>query len=88
MYKYGIYYLVLINLFSAIIFVYDKRAAIKNRRRIPERNLHFVELLGGVFINILLMYILPHKNRKFSYYGPTWILFIVWILIIIYSKIL
>jgi uncharacterized membrane protein YsdA (DUF1294 family) len=75
-------YLIVLNLVSGIIFAFDKRAAIKNRRRIPERNLHLLELLGGVFANILLMYVLRHKNRKFSYSSLTWVVSLTWILLL------
>ena len=71
-----------INLLSAIIFTYDKHAAIKGRSRIPERTLHLLEALGGVFANILLMYSLPHKNRKFSYWVWTWLVLIGWAIVI------
>jgi uncharacterized membrane protein YsdA (DUF1294 family) len=74
------YYVGTINFLSAIIFAYDKHAAIKGRSRVPERTLHFLELLGGVFANILLMYMLRHKNRKFSYWMWTWLVLIGWII--------
>jgi len=69
-------YFVFINLLSGFIFAYDKNAAIRGRRRIPERTLHILELLGGVFANLLLMYTLHHKNRKFSYWAWTWVIMI------------
>lgn len=77
-------YLIIMNLLSGILFDYDKHAAIKNHRRIPERTLHILEMLGGVFSVFLLMYIIHHKNRKFLYYGVTWVVLIVWV-IILYS---
>jgi uncharacterized membrane protein YsdA (DUF1294 family) len=77
-----VYYFLLINLVSAITFYADKRLAIKNRRRIPEVSLHLLELLGGVFSNLLLMYLIHHKNRKASYFLITYLIAIVWIVII------
>ncbi len=79
-------YLIIINLLSGIIFVYDKRAAIKNHRRTPERTLHILEMLGGVFANLLLMYSIHHKNRKFRYYGVTWVVMMGWIVIIFFTN--
>lgn len=79
-------YLTIINIASGIIFLSDKHAAIKNRRRIPERTLHFLEILGGVFVTILLMYSFHHKNRKFGYYGVTWVVLIGWIVILMNIK--
>jgi len=78
-------YLVFINLLSGIIFVYDKHAARKNQHRTPERTLHILEMMGGVFANFLLMYIIHHKNRKFRYYGVTWVVMIGWVAIMIYG---
>jgi len=75
-------YLTFINLVSGIIFAYDKSAAARKRQRIPELTLHFLELLGGAFVNLVLMYTLRHKNRKFSYWVWTWILMFCWILFI------
>jgi uncharacterized membrane protein YsdA (DUF1294 family) len=69
-------YLLIINLLSAVLFSYDKWAAIKNYRRIPEQILHLIELLGGEFSVFLLMYTLRHKNRKLRYYGLTWLIII------------
>lgn len=68
---------------SGVLFAYDKNAARNNRRRIPERTLHFFELLGGVVANLLLMYTLRHKNRKFSYWVWTWLVMIGWVAFII-----
>ena len=78
-------YLIIINIASGIIFLSDKHAAIKNRRRIPERTLHFLEILGGVFATILLMYSFHHKNRKFKYNGVTWVVMIGWGIIIYFT---
>lgn len=80
--KLTIVYLACINVFSGLIFSIDKQAAIKGRRRIPERTLHLLEVLGGAFANLLLMYTLRHKNRKFSYWFWTWLVMIGWVVVI------
>ena len=77
-----IIYLAIINISSGILFSYDKRAAIKNHRRISESTLHMLEIVGGVFANMVLMYSIHHKNRKFRYYGATWLVLMGWIVII------
>ncbi|MCX6230575.1 MAG: DUF1294 domain-containing protein [Bacteroidetes bacterium] len=74
-----VYYFLIINLLSAIVFYTDKRKAIKNRRRIPEATLHLLEFFGGVFSNLLLMYLIHHKNRKASYFLITYFIAIAWI---------
>lgn len=72
-------YLFLINIVSGIIFWSDKRKAIQSKRRIKERNLHFYELLGGVFSILLLMYQIRHKNQKKDYFLITYLIALVWI---------
>ena len=76
------YYFGIINLLSGVIFAFDKQAAINGRNRVPERTLHLLEGLGGVIANLLLMYTLHHKNRKFSYLIWTWMVLIGWVMII------
>jgi len=77
-------YLIIINFASGILFLYDKHAAIKNNRRVPERTLHMFEIAGGVVANMVLMYSIHHKNRKFRYYGVTWVVMIGWIALMIF----
>ena len=81
-------YLIFINLLSGIIFAFDKNKAINRHRRIPEQTLHLFEFFGGVFANILLMYALRHKNHKFSYWVWTWLVGIVWILVLLKTYLL
>lgn len=82
-----IFYLAAINLISGVIFVLDKRAAVRRHRRVPETVLHILEMLGGVFAIWFLMSVLRHKNRKFSYYGWTWLILIWWIIILYVFKV-
>ncbi len=77
-------YVVIINLVSGLIFAYDKYAAKRNKKRLPEQTLHFFEFIGGVFANIFLIYIIRHKNRKFNYWIWTWLIFIGWLLGLLY----
>ncbi|MCQ2295056.1 MAG: DUF1294 domain-containing protein [Bacteroidales bacterium] len=72
-------YLIIINVISGIFFALDKRYARKKHRRIPEAVLHLFELLGGVFINLVLMYTIRHKNKKFAYYWLTYLILLIWI---------
>jgi uncharacterized membrane protein YsdA (DUF1294 family) len=72
-------YLLIVNGISGFLFVSDKIAAIKGKRRISERMQHFLELSGGVFINLILIYLLRHKNKKISYFAITYLIFAIWI---------
>ena len=84
---YLIYYLLFVNLISSIFFYSDKRKAIKKRQRIPEKTLHILEFIGGVFSVILLMYIIRHKNQKLKYYWITYLFLIIWTALIFILKI-
>lgn len=72
-------YIALINLLAVTLFSIDKRKAQKQVRRVPEKTLHLVEALGGVFGIVIFMYIIRHKNRKFSYFAWTYLLLFAWI---------
>jgi len=74
-----ILWFVFINIISSILFIYDKNAAKSGNRRIPQKTLHLFEVLGGALVNILLMYALRHKNRKFSYFIWTWLFLFAWL---------
>lgn len=50
-----------------VAFTLDKRAARRGRRRVPERTLHTIELLGGWPGAIAAMFVVRHKLRKARY---------------------
>lgn len=72
-------YLLLINAISTVVFVRDKQLAKKTKRRTPEKTLHLLELAGGVFAIIQLMYIIHHKSRKRSYFLWTYFFLLLWL---------
>ncbi|MBP1644508.1 MAG: hypothetical protein H6Q16_83 [Bacteroidetes bacterium] len=80
-------YLLIINIISILVFAIDKVQAKNQKRRIPEKILHLLELLGGVFGIIVTMYLIHHKSSKWQYYIITFIILIAWILSIQYFNI-
>jgi len=74
-------YIFTISLISAIIFYTDKKNAVKNKKRIPEKTLHLLELAGGVFAILVLSYTIRHKNQKKSYIVWTYIIMVLWLFI-------
>ena len=80
MIKYIIAYFILINIISVLVFCIDKYQAIKTKQRVPERFLHFLELLGGVFGILITMRIIHHKNSKSQYYCITYLILFIWVI--------
>ena len=64
---------IFLNLISLISLSLDKRFAIYNQRRIPEKYFYLLALSGGWLLGVLTIYTIKHKNRKksflFKYYG-------------------
>lgn len=61
---YLLYYLLGINIISFLLYGIDKLLAIFRLRRISEKTLLFVSLMGGAFIGLLAMILFHHKIRK------------------------
>ena len=61
--KYCIYYFLLINLITAIVFCVDKINACQGRWRVKETTLFKLAFAGGALSILLLMYLIHHKNR-------------------------
>ena len=57
-------YVLLINLLLFLLMGMDKRAARRNKWRIPERRLLTLGLIGGGFGGILGMLVFHHKTHR------------------------
>ena len=57
------YSLVIINLVSVEMCYNDKKRAIKNKRRIPERILIGISIMGGALGFWIAMYLFHHKTK-------------------------
>ncbi len=62
-----------INMTTFLAYWRDKRAAVRGAWRIPERDLHMLELLGGWSGALLAQKMLHHKNKKRSYQTIFWL---------------
>lgn len=62
-----IIYLLVINLTTFFIFTYDKIIAGGIHRRISEKMLWFLALMGGSVGALLSMYWFRHKTKKLSF---------------------
>lgn len=65
--RYIFYYLVFINLLAFALMGQDKRRAIRNVWRIPERTLFLCALLGGSLGSILGIQCFRHKTKHRSF---------------------
>lgn len=57
-------YLAIINLFAAVLTVFDKLRAIHHGRRVREATLLLVAALGGSPAMLAFMLMIRHKTRK------------------------
>lgn len=62
-----LFHLPLINLFTFLAYGKDKKCAQRGEWRIPEIQLHTLELLGGTIGAIAGQKIFHHKNKKKAY---------------------
>ena len=57
-------YLLSINAVSFVLFGFDKFLAIKNKRRIPEKELFTVSTIGGAVGGMFAILVFKHKISK------------------------
>ncbi len=67
MIRFVFYYLALVNAAALVLCVADKRAAIQKRRRISERTLFALALIGGATGLFIGMLAVRHKTRKMRF---------------------
>jgi uncharacterized membrane protein YsdA (DUF1294 family) len=70
-------YLLSINAVSFVLFGYDKFLAIKNKRRIPEKELFTVSTIGGAFGGLFAILVFNHKISKAFFMWRFMFIFIV-----------
>ncbi|MCR4715543.1 MAG: DUF1294 domain-containing protein [Lachnospiraceae bacterium] len=79
-----VYYLISINLLAFIIYGVDKRKAIKDKYRIPEKALIAFAVFGGAFGALLGMKLFHHKTKKKKFYITVPFFAVVYLVLIIY----
>lgn len=62
-----LFYLIVINATGLFIMLMDKHNAIHDLRRIPEKGLIFVALIGGSLGCLCGMYLFRHKTRRLKF---------------------
>ncbi|MDQ6469947.1 DUF1294 domain-containing protein [Flavobacterium sp. LHD-80] len=70
-------YFLFINIIVFILAGYDKYQARKNKRRIPENTLFFLQLIGGTPGLLTAMFFFRHKTSKTSFIIKFLIIFLI-----------
>lgn len=60
-------YIILINLVSALVTIYDKRCAVKKRWRVKESTLLLLSFFGGSVGMHITMLLIRHKTRHLKF---------------------
>lgn len=66
-----------ISVLTLLIYWLDKTLAVKNMRRVPERNLHVLSAFGGWPGALVAQYLFRHKNKKGSFQATFWLTVII-----------
>ena len=82
-----LYYFIAGRVIGALVCIYDKLAAPRGWRRVPERTLFFLALIGGGTGVYLTMLLIRHKtlHRSFMLGIPAIMIFQAVIIIAIYN---
>lgn len=67
----------IVSVISFVAYAMDKRAARKEKQRIPEKTLHIFDLLGGWPGGMLAMKLVRHKTQKRSFLIVFWITVVI-----------
>ncbi len=77
MYTYFFIYLIIINLVAFIASGLDKKAAINHKRRVREKNLWMLAVIGGSVGLYLSMKVFRHKTKHWHFkYGVPVLIFV------------
>ena len=74
-------YLILINASGFLLMLLDKRRAVKNLWRIPERTLLLISLFGGCLGTMLGMRLARHKTKKPAFSIGIPVMFALWVIL-------
>ena len=77
-----IYYLLIINIITFIIYGIDKYKSIKHKYRISENTLMILAILGGSLGAFLGMIVFHHKTKKKKFVILIPIIMLLWVYIL------
>ena len=76
--KYFLFYLIIFNIITFVIYGIDKLLAILKKNRISETTLFLCSFIGGGLGAILGMFLFRHKTRKIKFYICNIFMISVW----------
>jgi uncharacterized membrane protein YsdA (DUF1294 family) len=79
-----LYYIGFANLLGFVIMGMDKKKARNNQRRIPERTLWGIAILGGAIGSYLGMNVFRHKTKHTSFNVGMPLLIVINVILIVY----
>lgn len=62
-----IFYLIVVNIITFFVFAIDKKRAVRNKWRIPEKTLMGLAVIGGSVGALAGMTMFRHKTRKLMF---------------------
>lgn len=74
----AVLYLLAVNAGAFAAMAADKRRAVRDQRRIPERALLNIALIGGAFGAVAAQQALRHKTRKRPFRTQLWLIAAAW----------
>jgi len=63
-----------VSLATFFVYGWDKRQAVRNAQRVPEKTLHLLAVFGGWPGALLAQHVFRHKNRKASFQMVFWLI--------------
>lgn len=84
--RYFIYYLIIINCISFILFGFDKWFAKKQKNRVRNSTLLGISILGGSIGSLFGMYTFRHKTQTWYYVYGIPVIIIIQLVLIYYFK--
>ena len=77
-------YLAAVNVIAFAVYGADKRRARKNRRRVPEKTLFLLAVIGGSVGALLGMYTFRHKTRHWYFVWGIPVILLVQIALVVW----
>jgi len=75
-------YLITINIITFLVYGLDKKLAKEHRRRISEKSLLSLGIIGGALGGLIGMEVFRHKTKKGYFYIVNILMIIAWYLFI------